>query len=72
MIATAEASDGRPQHRNKLHYESWAGLRQAGVYAEEQEVDVGRRHVLNKLNMLNKMSSTQIEKYQILDVAAAS
>jgi len=43
------------------HLESWKGLVKAGVHVKEQEVDVGRRKVLDKLTMLNNMSAAQIE-----------
>ena len=47
-----------------LHLQSWKGLTKAGVHVRQQDVDVGRRQVLDKLNMLNNMSAKQIEEYQ--------
>ena len=45
--------------RKNSHQESFKGLRQAGVYVREQKVDAGRTQILNKLNMLNNLSTEQ-------------
>ena len=46
------------QNNSNLHQESWKGLKRSGVHVPEQEVDVGRKNILDKLNKLNNMSST--------------
>lgn len=56
-------SSTQSPNKNSLHLESWQGLIKAGVHVKEQEVDVSRKKVLNKLNMLNDMSSQQIEEF---------